>query len=80
MGVEDKVGRLAIVETDKRKKKGIEEVPTTIPDPPQARRVMAEPETSKQRPKRNASIVARTATRKASARKSASIRRKPDAD
>ena len=65
---------------DKSRKEGIEEMPIEVPDPPQAGGVTVEPEIGKQRPKRNASIVARTATRKASARKSASIRRKPDAD
>ena len=36
MGMEDEVGRLTTVEADKSKKEGIEEVPTTVPDPPQA--------------------------------------------
>ena len=72
--------RHAMVVIDKSRKEGIEEMPIEVPDPPQAGGVTVEPEIGKQRPKRNASIVARTATRKASARKSASIRRKPDAD
>ena len=80
MGVEDELDRHALVAADKSRKEGIDVVPTAVLDPPQAGGVTVEPEIGKQRPKRNASIVARTATRKASARKSASIRRKPDAD
>ena len=47
MGMEDEVGRLAIVAADKSKKEAIEEMPTTVPDPPQAGRVMAAPKTGK---------------------------------
>ena len=48
MGVEDEVVRHAIVAPDKSRKEGIEEVPTTIPDPRQAG-LKATPEVSKQR-------------------------------
>ena len=58
MGVEDEVGRLATVAADKSKKEGIEEVPTTILDPPQAGGVTVETEIDKQRPKQNAGIMA----------------------
>ena len=78
MGVEDKVGRLAIVAADKSKEEGIEEVPTIVSDPPQAGGVTVEPEIIKQRPKRNAGILARRAKRRASIGKSALIQRKPD--
>ena len=50
VGVEDEVGRLATVPVDKSRKEGIEEVPTTVPDPPQAGGFMVEPEIGKQRP------------------------------
>ena len=65
---------------DKSRKEGIEEVPTTVLDPPQAGGVMDESEIGKQRPKRNSGIVARRSTRRVSAGRSASIRRKPDPD
>ena len=77
MGVEDEVGRLATVAADKSRKEGIEEVPTTVLDPPQERGVMAEPKIGKQKPKRNADIVARRVTRKTSVGKSRWIRAKP---
>ena len=80
MHMEDEVGRLATVAADKSKKEGIEEVPTTVLDPPQAGGVMDESEIGKQRPKRNSGIVARRSTRRVSAGRSASIRRKPDPD
>ena len=54
-----------------------EVVLTAVPDPPQVGGVTVELEISKQRPKRNVGIVARRATRRASAGKSAPIRRKP---
>ena len=80
LGMEDEVGQLATIAADKSKKEGIEEVSTIVPDPPHARGVMAEPEISKQRLKRNAGIVARRATMKASAGRIVLIQRKPDPD
>ena len=80
MGVDDEVGRLATVAADKSRKEVIEEVPTTVLDPPQAGGITTEPEIGKQWPKRNAGIVARRATRRASAGNCAPIRRKPDPD
>mgnify|MGYP006982079643 CR=1 FL=1 len=76
VGVEDVVGRLATMATYKSRKEGIEEVPTTVPDPPQAGGVTTEPEIGKQRPKRNAGIVARRATRRASVGRSVPTWRK----
>ena len=61
-------------------KKGTKEVLTTVRDPPQAGGVKAVPEIGKQRPTRNAGIVARRATRRASGGRSAPIRIKPDPD
>ena len=80
VGVEDEVGRLATVEADKSRKEGIEEVPTIVLNPPQAGGVMAAPEIGKQRLMRNAGIVERGPTRRASAGRSAPIQRKPDPD
>ena len=80
MGVEDEVGRLATVAADKSRKEGIQEMPTTVPNPPQAGGVTTEPEIGKQRPKRNAGTVVRRATRRASVRRSAPTQRKPDPD
>ena len=80
MGVDDEVGRLATVAADKSRKEGIEELPTTVPDPPQVGGITTEPEIGKQWPKRNGGIVARRATRRASSRRSAPNRRKPDPD
>ena len=70
------MGQLATVAAYKSRKEGIEEVPTTVLDPPQERGVMAEPKIGKQKPKRNADIVARRVTRRASVGRSAPIRRK----
>ena len=80
IGVEDKVGHNAMVATNKIKKEGTEEVSTAVPDPPQVGGVTAEPDTGKQSLKRNTGIVVRSATRRASAGKSAQIWRKPDPD
>ena len=74
------MGRLATVATGKSRKEGIEELPTAVPDPPQVGGVTAEPDTGKQSLKRNTGIVVRSATRRASAGKSAQIWRKPDPD
>ena len=65
---------------DKSRREGKEVVPTAVLDPPQAGGVMDESEIGKQRPKRNSGIVARRSTRRVSAGRSASIRRKPDPD
>ena len=80
MGMEDEVGRHAMVAADKSKKEGIEEVLTAVLDLPQARGVKAVPKISKQRPAQNAGIVARRDIRRASVGRSASIRRNPDPD
>ena len=58
IGVEDKVGHNAMVATNKIKKEGTEEVSTAVPDPPQVGGVKAAAEIGKQRPMRNADIVA----------------------
>ena len=55
-------------------------MPTTILNPLEAGGVEAAPRTCKTNPSRNAGIVARKATRRASAGRSASVWRKPDPD
>ena len=62
--------------TDEIKVEGTEVMPTTIPDPPEIWGVEAM-RTSKGNPSRNAGTVARRATGKASAGRSAPIRREP---
>ena len=62
------------------KEEGIAVMPKTILDPPEARGVEAEPKTGKGNLPWNVGIVARNATRRASAGISVPIRRKPDPD
>ena len=70
MHVEDEVNRCAMQATDKE---GTNEMPTAIPDPPEAGGVEA-------RQPRIAGTVARKATGRASAERSAPIRKEPDPD
>ena len=58
MGVEDEVGQHTTVATENSRKEGTEEVATVVLNPPQVGGVKAVPETGKQRPTRNAGIVA----------------------
>ena len=76
----DEVSRRLIEAADVSKEEGIVVMQTTTPDPSEAGGVEAAPGTGKRNPPRNASIVARKATRRASAGRSALIRRKPDPD
>ena len=62
------------------KEEGIVVIPTTIPDPPEVGGVEATPRTGKRNPPQNADIVARKATRRASAGRSAPFWSKPDPD
>ena len=77
MGVEDEASWCAIEAADKTKKGGTEVMLTVTPDPPETGGVEAM-RTGKVKPSRSAGTVARKATEKASARKSAPIRREPD--
>ena len=61
---------------DRNKEEGTEVTPTTIPDPSETG-VVETTRTGKGNPPRNAGTVARKATGRASAGKSALIRRKP---
>ena len=70
MHVEDEANRFAMEATDKE---GTNEMPTAIPDPPEAGGVVA-------RKPRIAGTVARKATEKASAGRSAPSREKPRLD
>ena len=76
MDVEDEASRCAMEAADGIKEEGTEVMPTAIPDPPETGGVEAT-RTGKGNPPRNVGIVARKATRRASARKSALIRREP---
>ena len=76
MGVEDEASRCAMEAADEIKEGGTEVMPTTTPDPPETGGVEAM-RTGKVKPSRSASTVARKATGKASARRSAPIRREP---
>ena len=79
MDVEDEASRCAMEATDEIKVEGTEVMPTTIPDPPEIWGVEAM-RTSKGNPSRNAGIVARKATGRASAGRIAQIRREPVPD
>ena len=72
MFVEDEVDRHAMATIDKSRVRGIIDMPTTIPDPPQVGGVKVAPETGKGRLKRNVGIMVGRATGKASV-----VRRKP---
>ena len=76
MGVEDEESRCAMEAADEIKEGGTEVMPTATPDPPGIWRVEAM-RTSKGKPSRSASTVARKATGKASAGRSAPIRSEP---
>ena len=65
---------------DKTKKEGTKEVLKGVLNPRQAGGVKVTPEIGKQRPTRNAGIVARRTTRRASAGRNALIRKNPDPD
>ena len=76
MDVEDEASRCAMEAADEIKVEGTEVMPTTIPDPSEIGAVEAM-RTGKGNPPRNAGTVARKATQRASAGKSAPIRREP---
>ena len=76
MGVEVEASRHAMEAADVIKGGGTELMPTTTPDPPETGGVEAM-RTDKVKPSRSAGTVARKATEKASAGKSAPIRREP---
>ena len=71
MDVEDKASRHAMEAADVIKEGGTEVMPTATPDPPGEVEAMR---TGKGKPSRSAGTVARKATEKASAGKSAPIR------
>ena len=79
MGVEDDASRHTMEPADVIMEGGTEVMPTATPDPPETGGVEAM-RTDKGRPLRSASTMARKATEKASAGKSALIRREPDTD
>ena len=76
MGVEDEASRYAMEAADEIKEGGTEVMPTATPDPPETGGVEAM-RTGKGKPSRSASTVARKAIGKASAGRSAPIRREP---
>ena len=76
MGVEDEASRYAMEAADEIKEGGTEVTPTATPDPPKTGGVEAI-RTGKRKPLWSAGTVARKATEKASAGKSAQIRREP---
>ena len=77
VGVEDEASRYAMEAADVIREEGTEVMPTATLDPPEIGGVEAM-RTDRGRPSRSAGTVARKATEKASAGKSALIRRKPD--
>ena len=74
--VEDEASRHTMEAADGIMEEGTEVMPTATPDPPEPGGVVAM-RTDKAKPSRSAGTMARTATRKASAGKSALIRREP---
>ena len=78
--VADKAIRCALEAADRNKEEGIMVMSTTISNPQEVGGVEAATRTDKGNPPWNAGIVARKATRTASAGRSALIRRKPDPD
>ena len=74
MGVEDEVSRCAMEAADEIKEGGTEVMPIATPDPPETGGVEVM-RTAKGKPSRSAGTVARKATGKASAGRSAPIRR-----
>ena len=79
MFVADEASRCAMEAADGTKEEGTEVMPTAIPDPPDTGGVEAT-RNNKGNPSRNAGTVARKATRRASAGRSAPIQREPDPD
>ena len=75
----DEANRCAMEAAEGSKGEGIVVMPTTIPNPPEIGGVEAM-RTGKGNPPRNAGIVARKATTRASAGRSAPIQRKLDPD
>ena len=76
VGVEDEVSRYAMEAADVIKEGGTVVMPTATPDPPETGGVVAI-RTDKGKPSRSAGTLARKATEKASAGRSAPIRREP---
>ena len=76
VGVEDEASRCAMEAADEIKEGGTEEMPTATPAPPETGGVEAM-RTSKGKPLQSTGTVARKGTWKASAGKSAPIRREP---
>ena len=79
MVVADEASRCAMEAADGTKEEGTEVMPTAIPDPPETGGVEAM-KTGKGNPSRNVGTVARKATRRASSRRNAPIRREPGLD
>ena len=77
MDVEDEASQCAMAVADEIKEDGTEVMPTATPDPPEIGGVEAM-RTDKGEPSPSAGTVARKATEKASAGKSAPIWREPD--
>ena len=78
MIVMDEAGRHAMEANNKCKTEGIIVMPATVLDPPKAGGVKAVSETGKESPQRNVGIVARKATGRPRARRSAPVRINPD--
>ena len=76
MGMEDEANRYAMEAADVIREEGTEVMPTATPDPPETGGFEAM-RTDRERPSRSAGTVARKATEKASAGRSAPIRREP---
>ena len=74
MVMEDEVDRHAMAAADKSRIRGIINMSTVVPDPPQARGVKAAPETGKGRLRLNVGIVVEKAIEKMSAAKRRPIR------
>ena len=79
MGVEDEATRCAMEAANEIKEGGTEVMPTATPDPPEIGGVEVM-RTGKGKPSRSAGTVARKATGRASAGRSAPIRREPGPD
>ena len=78
MIVVDEALRHTMEAVDKSKTEGIIVMPTTVLDPPKVGGVKAVPETGKESPQWNVGIVARKATGRPRARRSAPVRINPD--
>ena len=77
MGVEDEASRHAMEAVDVIREEGTEVMPTATPDPPETGGIEAM-RTDKEKPSRSDGTMARKATEKASAGRSAPIRKEPD--